>query len=228
MKNTINHLGIITDGNGRWAKERNLPRVAGHLEGLKTIKTICKDVIKENIKILTLYIFSTENFKRDEKEVSYLMNLIKTKSISELPYFNRNDIKILIRGKIDSLDIEVKNALEKVVEETKNNKTLTLVLCINYGGRDEIIRTVNKLKDNNIDITEDNINKYLDNFNLPFCDLIIRTGKRHRISNFLLWESAYSEISFIDKLWPSFKKSDLMIALNEFNKTERTFGGLNE
>ncbi len=227
MENPIKHLGIITDGNGRWANNKNLPRVAGHLEGLKTIKTICKNVIEEKIDILTLYIFSTENFKRDKKEVDYLMNLIKTKAISELPYFNKNGIKILVRGNINTLDPKVKDSLIKAMETTKNNNKLTLVLCINYGGRDEIVRTTNKLIKENIEITEDNITKYLDNYNLPFCDLIIRTGNRNRISNFLLWESAYSEIFFSNKLWPSFTKDDLMIALEKFKNTNRTYGGVN-
>lgn len=228
MKNTIKHLGIITDGNGRWAKNRNLPRVAGHLEGLKNIKIICKDVISLNIEVLSLYIFSTENFKREAKEVNYLMGLIKTKMISELPYFHKNNIKLLVRGDLSILEPKVRKSLEKAVNSTKDNNALTLVLCIGYGGRDEIVRTCNTLVEKNLPITEENISNYLDNFNLPFCDLIIRTGNRKRISNFLLWESAYSEIYFSDSLWPSFTKDDLMIALGCYNNTERTYGGLNE
>lgn len=228
MKTSIKSLGIITDGNGRWAENKGLARNVGHLEGLKNVKIICKDVIDLNIKTLSLYIFSTENFKRSDKEVNYLTSLIKTKMISELPYFNRLGIKILIRGNLELFDKKVQDSLNKAMEKTKNNTTLNLVLCIGYGGRDEIVRTCNYLVKNNIEITEDNISKYLPNFSLDFCDLIIRTGNRSRISNFLLWESSYSEIFFSEKLWPSFNKEDLMIALDKFTNTTRTFGGIDE
>lgn len=222
----MKHLGIITDGNGRYAVRKGLKRTAGHKEGLKNIKRICKEVISLKIPTLSFYIFSTENFRRDKSEVDFLMNLIVQGIKKEISFFKQNNIKVYIKGNYKALSDKVISSLDYLIDETKDNDSLNLILCINYGGRDEIIRSVKRCLEKDLEINEDNISRHLDCSNLPFCDLIIRSGDRKRISNYLLWESAYSEIYFSEKMWPEFTKEDLFLALKQYNASKRTFGGL--
>ncbi len=229
------HLAIIMDGNGRWARKKNLPRPAGHLEGLKACKRIVKAASELKLDYLTLYVFSTENKKRPIQEVNYLMKLIANKLPDELNFFNEYNIKILFKGDIKSLPVESYKGIEKTMNSTKQNTGLNVVLAINYGGQDEIVRAVNRFLSNNLvnvketgklSITALDINDNLDSPNVPPPDLIIRTAGEMRLSNFLLWESAYSELYFSEKLWPDWDKTDLIECLDVFSKRTRKFGNI--
>ena len=221
------HIGIIMDGNGRWAQKRGLARTAGHKEGLETAKKIVKACANAGIKYVTLYTFSTENWKRAQEEVGYLMGLIKGHLRSEFEFYKANGIRIEHLGDLKGLPEDVQTEIINAKEETKNFTGLTVVLAINYGGRDEIIRSVKKILEKQIDsdsLTEKSISDNFDIPELPDVDFLIRTGGEKRLSNFLLWHSAYAELCFTDTLWPDYTEDELIENLNEFYKRTRRFG----
>ena len=235
-KNKIpNHVAVIMDGNGRWAKKKGLSRKFGHKAGRKAVKNIIEACIELNIKNLTLYAFSIENWKRPKLEIDFLMELLLLSLKNELKNLNKNDIQFTTIGTLEKLPRKICNYLIKVKEETKNNKSLTLTLALSYGGRSEIIDVVKEISDkvkNNIistkKIDESVINNHLYTRFLPDVDLLIRTSGEKRISNFLLWQIAYSELYFSKKLWPDFKKKDLYKAINNYQSRERRFGKISE
>ena len=224
------HVGIIMDGNGRWAKRRGLKRTYGHKKGAEVLKKIAKYAFDKGIKVLSVYAFSTENWNRSEEEVNFLMNLFLkhfNKSFEEL---KKNDIKIIFSGLKEKLNKDVINAMDKVTNETKNNKSGIFNICLNYGGKDEIVYATknicNDVLNKKIDINDINknlFNKYLFN-ELPDIDLLIRTSNEYRISNFMLWQIAYSEMYFTEVLWPDFNKIELDKALKEYKNRDRRFG----
>ena len=221
------HLGIIMDGNGRWATKRNLPRVAGHLEGLKSLKKVIKGAIDEEIKYLTVYCFSTENWKRPEAEVKYLMALFTNKVYGEIKAISSLGVQVRLLGNRSGLPEAALKALGRTVEETKNNTKLTLQLAINYGGHDEIIRAVNALiKEGVKEVSVEAIRSKFDNPDIPPVDFIVRSAGEERLSNFLLFDSAYSELGFYDKLWPDWDEEMIKTVKQDFLKRTRRFGGL--
>jgi len=215
------------DGNGRWAKSRGLPRTEGHREGLRIAKSIIREAEALGIQYISLYTFSTENWKRTQDEVSFLMTLIAKHLQSEFEFYRKNHIRIVHSGNISGLPDDVKSSIHAAVEDTKMFEGITVNLAINYGGRDEIIRAVRKLMDFHAsEVTEENFRSFLDVPDIPDPDLIIRTGGDLRISNFLLWESAYAELYFSNKLWPDWTVADLKSAVDSFSGRERRFGGI--
>jgi undecaprenyl diphosphate synthase len=223
------HVGIIMDGNGRWAKLRNNPRSMGHYAGLETAKRIAAAAADLGLKYLTLYIFSTENWKRTEQEVGYLMGLIRNHLRSEFEFYKSHHIRIEHIGNLSGLPVDIQADIQKAKEETASFTGLTLVLAINYGGRDEIVRGVQKLIKSGASaesITEESFSKSFDIPSLPDMDLLIRTGGEERISNFLLWHSAYAELLFTDTLWPDYTKEELYSDIALFQKRTRRFGAV--
>ena len=219
------HLGIILDGNRRWARERGLPTFEGHRRGLKKIKKLIKWCKEKGIKILTLFVFSTENWKRPKKEINYLMKLAKKGIIENLKEINKEGIKIRIIGQRERLPKTLQEEIKKAEELTRNNKEMILNFALSYGGRAEIVEAIKSIIKKKIPpkkITEDVISQNLWATDL---DLIIRTGKEKRLSNFLIWQAAYSELYFIKKYWPDFTKKDLEKALSDFSRRQRRFGG---
>lgn len=229
------HIGIIMDGNGRWAKKRLRPRTAGHQEGLKTAKRIVKEAARIGLPFLTLYAFSTENWKRSQEEVSFLIHLIHTYLRKELDFYRENGIRIVHSGDIEALPDTVQQDLLSVIQDTDAYTGLTVNLALNYGGRDEIARAANRVLSQNPQrdfsaspLREDELSENMDIGGIPDPDLIIRTGGDMRLSNFLLWGSAYSELYFTTKLWPDFSERDLHAAVHEFKRRARRFGGTDE
>ncbi len=222
------HLGIIMDGNGRWAKKRSLPRTAGHLEGLKALKRVICEAASQGIGFVTFYTFSTENWKRSEQEVAYLMKLFVTKIHGELAFYNKHGIRLLARGDLTALPEEVRTAIEKTIYETRNNKTITAIVAINYGGRDEICRAVNQYMREcpGQSITEEALAAHLDLPTVPPVDMIVRSANEKRLSNFLLWDSAYAELAFYEKLWPDWNEEDIRQVCCDYSERERKFGGV--
>jgi undecaprenyl diphosphate synthase len=221
------HVGIIMDGNGRWARERGRPRSEGHLEGLTAAKRVTAAAAELGIRWLTLYTFSTENWRRAEEEVSYLMFLIRSHLAKELDFYRKNRIRILHAGDIGRLPVEVVREIRSAMEDTAAFDGLTVVLAINYGGRDEIVRAVRRAAASGdaAGITEERLRSHLDLPAVPDPDLVIRTGAEQRQSNFLLWQSAYAELYFSPKLWPDWDRADLVAALEEYARRARRFGG---
>lgn len=231
MNNIPNHIAIIMDGNGRWAKERNLPRSMGHKAGVETVRIILREAARLGVKNLTLYTFSTENWGRPTDEISTLMKLINTYLKSELKEINENGVKLNIFGDMSRLPKESRDALNDAIELTKNNKRINLNLALNYGGRDEIVRATkliardiknNKIKEE--DINEKTVEKYLYTNGIPDPDLIIRPSGEQRLSNFLLWQCAYSEFWYSNINWPDFKEVDLRKAIADYQGRDRRFG----
>lgn len=223
------HIGIIMDGNGRWAKNRNLPRTNGHKQGLTVAKNIVRKAAELGVKYVTLYTFSTENWKRAQEEVGYLMTLIKSHLRAEFDFYKKNGIKIQHIGDLNGLPEDVKNEIIQAVEDTKYFSGLTVVLAINYGGRDELIRSVKsivKSSVNPIEITEKTVSDFFDVPELPDVDLLIRTGGEYRLSNFLLWHAAYAELLFTSTLWPDYTIEEFENNIIEFQKRTRRFGGV--
>lgn len=219
-----NHIAIIVDGNRRWAKEHNKTPMQGHDEGLKNLKSISDYILSKGVKYLSLFVFSTENFKRDEKEVKHLMKLFTNTFKKEKNYFLEKNIKVIFSGKKENLSKEVINSINETELCTKDCTKGICNICLNYGGQSEIVDAVNKiLKDNKKEITIEDFNNYLYQ-NIPPIDLMIRTSGEYRISNFMLWQLAYSELYFINKNFPDFKEEDLDKALLEFSKRDRRFG----
>lgn len=229
-----NHVAIIMDGNGRWAKKIGRKRAFGHENGTKSVRECIDQSIKLGIKNLTLYVFSTENWNRPKYEVKALMDLLVYSLEKERINLIDNGIKLNVIGDIEALNDKPKSKLKSIISETKNNKKLNLNLAISYGSKQEIVNAIrevsNKVKNNIIsskNIDENIINEHLYTRNLPNVDLLIRTGGEKRVSNFLLWQIAYAEMYFTDILWPDFKREDFMKALDDYQKRERRFGKIN-
>ena len=225
-----NHLAIIMDGNGRWAKQRGKKRSMGHLEGSKTLEDLAVYAVRRGIKVLSVYAFSTDNFKRSEDEVSYLMNLFTTLFKTKLKKIQNEGIKVVFSGRKYPLSDEVLDAMDKIVEKTKNNKNGILNICINYGGQEEIVDATKKIakdietgKLKEEDLNKEIFNKYLYQ-DLPPIDLLIRTSGEYRVSNFMLYQMSYSEFYFTDTLFPDFKESELDKAIESYNHRDRRFG----
>jgi undecaprenyl diphosphate synthase len=221
------HVGIIMDGNGRWARARGRPRSEGHLEGLTAAKRVTAAAADLGIRWLTLYTFSTENWRRAEEEVSYLMFLIRSHLRKEFDFYRANRIRILHAGDLAGLPAEVVREIRSAMADTAGFEGLTVVLAINYGGRDEIVRAVRRAAAAGAaaGITEEWLRAHLDLPEVPDPDLIIRTGGEQRQSNFLLWQSAYAELYFSPRLWPDWDRADLLAALEEYAHRSRRFGG---
>tara|TARA_B100001109_G_scaffold158369_1_gene128905 strand:- start:2433 stop:3119 length:687 start_codon:yes stop_codon:yes gene_type:complete len=226
MKNSsFNHLAIIMDGNGRWANQINKPRVFGHEKGAQTAKKIINECVKRGIPYLTLYTFSKENWSRPEKEIDALMALLSTMLKSEIENMLRNNIRFNIVGKLEDLPEKTREWVLSTIEKTKNNTGLVLTLALSYGGRQEIVDALNMMIKSEVKIINEEILKnHLYCPEMPDPDMIIRTGGEYRLSNFLLWQSAYSEIYICDKNWPDFDESELDKALKDYEKRNRTFG----
>lgn len=223
------HIAIIMDGNGRWAKKRGMPRTAGHKEGLSSAKKIVSAAAKLGIKYITLYTFSTENWKRTQEEVGFLMNLIRSHLRAEFDFYKKNGIQVRQIGDLDGLPKDVKSEILNAEKDTEHFTGTTCILAINYGGRDEIARAVRKIINQDIPsdkITEEFIEKNLDTQDIPAVDLLIRTGGEKRLSNFLLWQNAYAEFIFTDTLWPDYNEEEFFNEIEEFQKRNRRFGGV--
>ena len=227
------HVAIIMDGNGRWAKKRGLPRTAGHAQGARVVEQIPEDADHMGIRYLTVYAFSTENWSRPDSEVKALMNLLRTYMKTSLAKCARNNVRIRVIGDKSRLDSDLQASIANLEKETASNTGIGFQIAINYGSRDEIVRAVRKaamkVKETELnpeDITEDMISDELDTCGIPDPDLLIRTGGEERISNFLLWQTAYSELYFCDAAWPDFNKAELEKAIDAFNNRERRYGGL--
>jgi len=223
--NSIKHVAIIMDGNGRWGIKHKKSRNLGHKEGLKTVERIIKSSIKNKIRYLTLYAFSTENWKRPKKEINFLFNLLENFLLNKISVLNKQNIKLKIIGK-KSFSKKINILLNKSEKKTSNNKRLQINLALNYGSKSELIQSFNFIIRNKKKINEKNISKYLFTQNIPDPDLLIRTGNTQRLSNFLLWQLAYSEIFFEKKLWPDFNEKDYDRILKKFKKTKRNFGNI--
>ncbi|MGB5190481.1 isoprenyl transferase [Robiginitalea sp.] len=229
------HLAIIMDGNGRWAKERGKMRVFGHESGVRAVRNTVESAAKIGIKYLTLYAFSTENWKRPKLEVDTLMRLLVSSLKKELKTLHENDIRLNAIGRINTLPKRAMSELEDVIEQTRNNKTMTLTLALSYGGREELTTAfkalATKVKNNIIspaNIDETIINNHLYTHDLPDVDLLIRTSGEYRISNFLLWQIAYAELYFSEVFWPDFSEQHLIEALKDYQNRERRFGKTSE
>ena len=227
------HVAIIMDGNGRWAKRRGLPRTAGHVQGARTVEQILEDADHMGIRYLTVYAFSTENWSRPDSEVKALMNLLRTYMKTSLAKCAKNNVRIRVIGDKSRLDKDLQASIANLERETASNTGIGFQIAINYGSRDEMVRAVQaaaqKVKDGELrpeDITENFLSNSLDTCGIPDPDLLIRTGGEQRISNFLLWQTAYSELYFCDAAWPDFNKAELEKAVDAFNHRERRYGGL--
>ncbi len=227
MENLPVHVGIIMDGNGRWAKRRGLPRIAGHRAGAKVTERIVIAASKAGIKYLTLFGFSTENWKRPEEEVSFLFRLMHEYVQSKEKLFLENNVRFRVMGRLNELPDFLVDGFRKMEEKTAHCSGLTAVFAVNYGGRQEIIDAVNKAVARGIkEFTEETIRQFLYIPELPDLDLLIRTSGELRISNFLIWQSAYTELWFTNTLWPDFTEKEFYKALEDFSKRERRFGGV--
>jgi undecaprenyl diphosphate synthase len=238
------HLGIIMDGNGRWAKSRGMVRTQGHLEGLKAAKRIVKAASDRNISYLTLYTFSTENWKRAADEVGFIMGLVRRYLRGELNFYRENAIRIRHTGDMEGLPRDIQEELERAMEDTRGFKGMQVILALNYGGRDEILRAINRALTGDragnrvgerggaenpaetTGFTEALLRSCLDNPDIPDPDLVIRTAGEFRTSNFLLWEGAYAEYFISEKYWPDFAEADLDAALASYGNRDRRFGGI--
>ncbi len=221
--NLLNHVAIIMDGNGRWGLKNKNSRNSGHKEGLKTVEKIIKISIKEKIPFLTLFAFSTENWKRPSSEISFLMNLLENFLKKKIKDFQKNNIKLKIIGE-KKFSNKLNILLKKSENLTKKNTKLQINLALNYGSKKEIVNAIKNIKKKKLEINEKNISKSLYTKNIPDPDLLIRTGGKQRLSNFLLWQVSYSEIFFSKKLWPNFNEKDYLKIIYEFRKIQRNFG----
>ena len=225
MSDELKHIAIVMDGNGRWAKKRGLPRSMGHKEGLNTVKRITKAVSDLGIPYITLYIFSTENWKRTEAEVGFLMGLIKQHLKAELKFYADNNIRIEHIGNLSGLPKDIQDEINSVREKTSTYTGTAIVLGINYGAHDEILRAIKKLNSDELaSINEESFSLKLDTGKIPPVDLLIRTGGEKRLSNFLLWQSAYAEFYFTDTLWPDWTVENLYEAIEDYKKRNRRYG----
>ena len=227
-----NHIAIIMDGNGRWAQKRGLKRTKGHQKGADALKKISEYVYDKNIKVLSVFAFSTENWKRDKEEVDFLMDLFLKAFKENFESVKKKGVKVIFSGVKTKLSDKVLKAMEDMQNETKDNINGIFNICLNYGGQDEIIEATKKIsidvKNNNLDLNDIDsnlFNKYLFN-DLPPIDLLIRTSGEYRISNFMLWQMAYAELYFTDVLWPDFNEEEMDKAIESYNKRDRRFGGV--
>jgi len=221
--NKLNHVAFIMDGNGRWGQERKKGRNFGHLNGVKTVKKIVESSVKLKIPMVTFYVFSTENWKRPKSEINFLFKLIINYFKKEIKNIILNGIKLNIIGRVDKLPIKLRFPLRKAVRLTKKNKKIIVNLAINYGSKDEIVNAVKKTKKK---ISVKTLEKNLFTKNLPDPDILIRTGGHKRLSNFMLWQLAYAEIYFLDKLWPDFDDRDLKKIIQNFKIVKRNYGSI--
>lgn len=228
---TPEHIAIIMDGNGRWAKKSSLPRIAGHKEGIGSVRAITKKCDEIGVKYLSLYTFSSENWKRPRSEVKALMRLLLTTIRREIKDLNKNNVRLMTIGDLNDLPDDARRGMEEGVELTKHNSGLNLILALSYGSRNEILRMVKnitaKVMNGEINpnkINESDITRELDTSNIPDPDLLIRTGGEFRLSNFLLWQIAYSEIYVTDKYWPEFRENELLKALDDYYNRDRRYG----
>ena len=221
--NHLNHVAIIMDGNGRWGVKNRNSRNAGHKAGLNTVEKIIKESLKQKIKFLTLYAFSTENWKRPKREVNYLFNLLENFLRNRIEELHKQNIRLKIIG-TKNFSKKLNNLLNLSEKKTSKNTKLQINLALNYGSKSELISAFKKLKQKNDVITERKVEKYLETKNIPDPEILIRTGNTKRLSNFLLWQIAYSEIFFEKKLWPEFNEKDLIRIIRKFKKIKRNFG----
>ena len=224
--NRMKHVAIIMDGNGRWGIKNKKSRNLGHKQGLKTVEMVIEETIKNKIRFLTLYAFSTENWKRPKLEIKFLLNLLQTFLKEKIDNLNKNNIRLKVIGNLSKFPIKIQNLLAISQERTEKNNKLQLNLALNYGSKDEIIRSIKLIKKKNYEVNEKKINKLLYTSGIPDPDILIRTGDTYRLSNFLLWQLAYSEIFFIKKLWPDFNENDYLKIINEYKSIKRTFGNI--
>ena len=233
--NIPQHIAIILDGNGRWAKKKGMPRNFGHTQGSKNVERICEDAYKMGVKYLTVYAFSTENWKRPKDEVDALMNLLRNYMKTCLKTAEKNRMRVRVLGDKTALDDDIRTRIAELEDATKNNDGLNFQIALNYGSRDEMVRAMKKMsldiKNGKIEaeqIDEKLFETYLDTHDIPDPDLMIRTSGEQRLSNYLLWQLAYSEFYFTDVLWPDFTKEDLAKAIEYYNGRDRRFGGVKE
>ena len=230
-----NHVAIIMDGNGRWAKQKGLARVFGHRNGVKAVRKTVEAASEIGLKVLTLYAFSTENWRRPKKEIDALMNILISSLKKELSTFQKNDIKLQTIGQTKNLPLKAQKKLQEVIDKTENNTSMILNLALSYGSREEIVNTIKNISKKIVnkelsveEIDEKIINNHLYTFTLPDVDFLIRTSGEKRLSNFLLWQIAYAELFFTDVLWPDFRKEDFFEAILNFQQRERRFGKISE
>ena len=221
--NKLNHIAFIMDGNGRWGKKQKKNRNFGHLKGVETIKKIIKGSIKLNIPIVSFYVFSTENWSRPKAEINFLFKLINSYFTREIKSVMKQGIKINILGDIKILSKTIKKTLDTSVDLTKKNKNIIVNLAINYGSKNEILNAIKKIKKN---VDEKKLKKYFYTKNMPDPDIMIRTGGQKRLSNFMLWQLAYAELYFLNKLWPDFQVKDLKRIIENYKKRKRNFGAI--
>lgn len=229
------HVAIILDGNGRWAKSKGMPRNYGHAQGSKNVERICEEAYRMGIKYLTVYAFSTENWNRPKDEVDALMKLLRNYTKTCLKTAAKNDMKIRVIGDLGRLDDDIRGRIAELVEATKDNKGLNFQIAINYGSRDEMARAARRLAEDCVsgkirpeEIDETVFERYLDTHDIPDPDLLIRTSGEQRLSNYLLWQLAYTEFYFTDVLWPDFTKEELVKAVAQYNARDRRYGGVKE
>jgi len=229
--NIPEHIAIIMDGNGRWAQRSSLPRIAGHKEGISSVRAITKKCDEIGIKYLSLYTFSSENWKRPRSEVKALMRLLLSTIRHEIKDLNKNNVRLMTIGNLNELPDNARKGMEEGLESTKNNSGLNLILALSYGSRNEILRMVKNIATKAINgeadpnkIEESDIIRELDTSNIPDPDLLIRTGGEFRLSNFLLWQIAYSEIYVTKKYWPEFRENELLKAIEDYQNRDRRFG----
>ena len=223
--NNLNHIAFIMDGNGRWGLKKKRNRNYGHLAGVKTVQKIVEASIVLKIPIISFYVFSSENWKRPKLEINYLFNLINLYFNKEINNLIRNNIKIVISGRKKNLPFKIRSILKKTISKTRKNNKLIVNLAINYGSKNEIIDAVKKINKKSQNITESSIDRNLYS-SLPFPDILIRTGGQKRLSNFMIWQLAYTEIFFLDKLWPDFTAKELKKIISKYNKVKRNFGSI--
>ncbi len=235
LNKPINHIAFIMDGNGRWAKARGLPRYRGHKEACNRIIEVFSYCKEYNIKVMSFYAFSTENWKRPKSEINHLFHYLEVFFKKEMPTLMRDGVKVVVSGDLSKLPLKTQNTCLDAIEKTKNNPNYVFNICLNYGGRDEIVRAAKLIaqdyKNNNIELDKiDNnlFSQYLYTTDLPDVDLMVRTSGEERLSNFLLWQCAYAEFVFTKVHWPDFKKEAFLDCLKEYNHRNRRFGGLND
>lgn len=229
------HIAIILDGNGRWAKKKGMPRNYGHAQGSKAVERICEDAYKMGVKYLTVYAFSTENWNRPDSEVEALMGLLRNYMKTCLKTASKNDMKIRVIGDKTRLDDDIRSRIDELERATVDNGGLNFTIAINYGSRDEMVRAMKKMaadcevgKLSSSRITEEVFETYLDTYDIPDPDLLIRTSGEERLSNYLLWQLAYTEFYFTDVLWPDFDKKELEKAIQKYNSRDRRYGKVHE
>ncbi len=226
--NSPKHVAIIMDGNGRWGLKKKKSRNYGHKKGIETVENIIAASIEEKIKYLTLFVFSTENWRRPVNEIKYLFQLLEVYLEKKIKNLQKKNIKIKIIGNIKNFPKHLKFKLNEVEKITKNNSSIQINMALNYGSRQELIDCVKNLKKKNLKISEKNITDNLYTKNIPDPDILIRTGNTNRISNFLIWQSIYTEIFFVKKMWPEFNKLDFKNIIKKFKKINRNFGGIGD